>query len=287
MSPSLTATMRFEADPARAGAARRFVVSMLREWGLDRFEEDAALCTAELAANAVLHSRTPFTVALRPAGPGVRVDLQDDRPDRIPELAPPEIAPLEVGTTGRGLKLIAGLAARWGYFTTEMAKTVWVELGEDRPPEPVAPVVQLTRHAPHSGGRLVRLIGLPVRAAVASGVQIDDLVRDLQLQPDRLTPQAQRLFLELLERSAPARLAGRHAGFRAAANGLDRFDMELNVTPEEVSAVSELGLFLDDLARRAVLDAGRVDPDVAAMRAWLNQEVPRQMAGGRPISYRG
>lgn len=277
--------MRFEADAARAAAARRFVVSTLREWGLDRFEEDAALCTAELASNAVFHSRAPFTVVVRPAGDGVRVDMQDDRPDRVPELAPPVLDPLDVGTTGRGLKLVAGLAARWGFFTTEVAKTVWVELEDDRPRGQVAPVVQLARRPPHSGGRSVRLLGLPVKAAVASGVQIDDLVRELQLQPDRLTADAQKSFFELLERSAPARLAGRHAGFRAASEEMERFDLELDVSPDEVRAITELGDFLEHLGRRAVLDAGRIDPDVSDMRSWLTEEVPRQMRGELPHPY--
>lgn len=281
MDPGDTETLRLEADPACAVRARRFAVGALKRWGLDRFDQAVALCTTELATNAVLHSRRPFTVAIRPAASGVRIDLQDERPDLLPQLFPFEMDPLASGTTGRGLRVVASLAARWGFFTTEEAKTVWVELQDGEADSPAAPTIQLTERPVRQGGRPLTLIGLPVKAALASGVQVDDLVRELQLQPDLLKTEERQVFDELLEKSAPARLAGRHAAFRAAAGGLDRFDLDLLVDATEVAAVAGLGRFLDELAERADLYAGHVGPEVTRMRAWLPAEAQAQLIEGR------
>jgi len=281
MSPPDPATLRLDPEPVCAQQARRFAVAALGQWGLERFEQDVALCTAELATNAMLHSRRPFTLAVRPAANGVRIDLQDERPDLLPELFPSDIDPLASGTTGRGLRLVACMAARWGYFTTEAAKTVWVELQDGKNYEPVAPLIEVAKRPPRRDGRRLRFIGVPVKAAIASGVQIDDLVRELQMQPELLTAEESKLFYELLELSAPARLIGRHFAFRAAAEGLDRFDVELVATIEEAGALGEIGRFLDDLDSRSVVEAGHVAPEVTAMRAWLSAEARSQLLDGR------
>ena len=274
------ATLRLDPEPVCAQQARRFAVGALGQWGLERFDQDVALCTAELATNAMLHSRRPFTLAVRPAGKGVRIDLQDERPDRLPELFPADIDPLTSGTTGRGLRMVASMAARWGYFTTEAAKTVWVELQDGQGYEPVAPLIEVAKRAPRPDGRRLRFIGVPVKAAVASGVQIDDLVRELQMQPELLTTDESKVFYELLELSAPIRLVGRHFAFRAASEALDRFDVELVATIEEVGAVAEIGRFLDNLDGRSVVESGHVAPEVTAMRAWLSAEARAQLLEG-------
>ena len=281
MKPPDPATLRLDPEPVSAQQARRFAVGALDQWGLERFDQDVALCTAELTTNAVLHSRRPFTLAVRPAGKGVRIDLQDERPDLLPELFPTDIDPLTSGTTGRGLRMVASMAARWGYFTTEAAKTVWVELQDGQGHDPVAPMVEVAKRPPRPDGRRLRFIGVPVKAAVASGVQIDDLVRELQMQPELLTRDESNVFYELLELSAPARLVGRHLAFKAASEGLDRFDVDLVATIEEVGAVSEISRFLDDLDGRSVVEAGHVAPEVTAMRAWLSAEARAQLLDGR------
>ncbi|HVA73254.1 MAG TPA: hypothetical protein VNF71_01645, partial [Acidimicrobiales bacterium] len=181
---------------------------------------------------------------------------------------------------GRGLRMVASMAARWGYFTTEAAKTVWVELQDGQGYEPVAPLIEVAKRAPRPDGRRLRFIGVPVKAAVASGVQIDDLVRELQMQPELLTTDESKVFYELLELSAPARLVGRHLAFRAASEALDRFDVELVATIEEVGAVAEIGRFLDNLDGRSVVESGHVAPEVTAMRAWLSAEARAQLLEG-------
>ncbi len=281
------ATAHFEPEPACSAGARRFVVGHLELLGLNRFRDEAALCVSELATNAILHCRTPFTVAVRAIPGGVRMDVQDDRPDRLPAPLPADVDPLASGTTGRGLRLVAAASRRWGYFTTEVAKTVWVELADDRREGFSEPLVELAGLPALGTGRPVRLVGLPVRAAIASGVQIDDLVREAQLQPERISPGDRATLLQLLERSAPPRLVGRQEAFRAAARGLDSYTLELGVSADEMAAVGELVVFLQRLAQRSSLEAGQVPAEVEAMRAWIPGEVAAQFGGRAPVPFPG
>jgi hypothetical protein len=275
----------FEPQPACAAAARRFVAEHLDSWGLDRFDDEAAVCAAELASNAILHSRTRFTVAVRPVPSGARIDVQDDQPGLLPVPVPSDLDPLATGTTGRGLLLISAMAARWGYFTTAQAKTVWVELADRRSNAPTAPLVELAARPANKDSRRVRLVDLPVKTAVASGVQIDDLVRELQLDPDRMSVTDRENLNRLLQRSAAPRLVGRQEAFRAAAKGLDRYTLELDVSPDDVAAVSELMAVLQRLAAQSNSDAVKVPPEVEAMREWLPGEVMAQFQGRAPSPF--
>ena len=251
--------------------------------------EDAVLCVTELSTNAILHSRTPFTVAVRRLEDGVRIDVQDERPDRLPSPVPVRgLDPLEIGITGRGLKLIAALASRWGWFNTHVAKTVWVELAEGVPLGAVEPIVQLAgRPAELDGAITVSYLDVPVRVAVASGVQVDDLVRQIQLDPGRLDEEEQATFYHLLERSASPRLIGRHEAFLAAGRGRDRFGFEVALSPDEAAAIFELSAFLQGVVERAVIQPVEVGPQVEAMRVWLVQEYTAQRDGAAPAAYPG
>lgn len=281
------ATARFDPEPACASEARRFVLARLQDWDLERFSDEAALCTAELATNAILHSRTPFTVAARPLPAGVRIDVQDEQPTRLPDPLPDDFGPLESGSTGRGLKLVAGMATRWGYFNTDVAKTVWAELADTRLAGPADPYVELTARSYPAGAPAVSLIDLPVRVSLASGAQVDDLVRQLQLAPGLLTDEEQGTFQQLLERSAAPRLTGRHEAFRAAGEGRDRYSLRLSISPEETAATSALTAMLASLVRRGLIEPMAVSAEVEAFRLWLAEEVAAQQGGRPPTPYRG
>jgi anti-sigma regulatory factor (Ser/Thr protein kinase) len=97
-------------------------------WGLPH--EDAAHVVAELAANAAVHGRVPgreFRLVLDAGAPGVlRVEVTDTRGERLPAI-PRERG--EDAESGRGLVLVAALAARWGVTSGPFPqKTVWAEV---------------------------------------------------------------------------------------------------------------------------------------------------------------
>lgn len=83
---------------------------------------DVALLVSEMAANCVLHARSPFVVRVG-RRPGVlRIEMTDS------SVAPPVVKPYSSDApTGRGLRLIEALASRWGVIPSDQGKTVWVE----------------------------------------------------------------------------------------------------------------------------------------------------------------
>ena len=122
----LDACIDVENDPELAPALRAFTNATLAEWELDRFRDDAALIVSELAANAVLHARTPMRLTLHSDGLNfVRIEVYDDNP-RQPSLTPPPVD----AASGRGLPLVIALASEWGIQSDQGGKTVWAELGE-------------------------------------------------------------------------------------------------------------------------------------------------------------
>ncbi|WP_084486480.1 ATP-binding protein [Nocardia sienata] len=84
---------------------------------------DAVQVSDELVSNAVRHARSPRTCRLWVHGRDwFGVEVRDG------SLVPARIrTPDQVG--GRGLRLVAQLAARWGMDFEDGGKTVWAELG--------------------------------------------------------------------------------------------------------------------------------------------------------------
>ncbi len=82
----------------------------------------------ELAANAVRHARTPFTVSVAVEGGVLYLDVFDG------DQRPPALRSLDVESTGgRGLHIVAGIAVDWGWEPADVdgapGKRVWAELG--------------------------------------------------------------------------------------------------------------------------------------------------------------
>jgi serine/threonine-protein kinase RsbW len=111
----------------RARAARIFVREMLGPG--HPCADVAILLVSEVFSNSVRHSGSgapgeTVTVAVR-AGDGiVRVEVTDRAGPGIPELRPAS----RDAEGGRGLQLVAGLAARWGWRRRGGRTTTWFEL---------------------------------------------------------------------------------------------------------------------------------------------------------------
>lgn len=104
-------------------AARAFVAEQTGLRG--RSQQDAALVTSELASNAVRHASTPFEVSVQDHSDWIRIAVADGS-SRLPSLEPKN--PLISAISGRGLRIVAQLAARWGAEANSSGKTVWAEL---------------------------------------------------------------------------------------------------------------------------------------------------------------
>lgn len=108
----------WEKDSARQ--ARHFVQRHIGTRFGGQVAVDAAIITAELAANAVLHARTPFTVTITCPPGRIRISVRDTAPLQ-------DGRPLPV-TPGHGLHMVAQLAAAWAAEPLPAGKNIWAEL---------------------------------------------------------------------------------------------------------------------------------------------------------------
>jgi anti-sigma regulatory factor (Ser/Thr protein kinase) len=117
------AARSFEMAYGAPRAARHFVVETLRSWGDQALIDDGAIVATELAANAVGHARSAFTVAVTRCADAVRISVRDDTPlptaDGDAALAP---------SHGHGLGLVAAVARRWAVDSLADGKIVWAEM---------------------------------------------------------------------------------------------------------------------------------------------------------------
>jgi anti-sigma regulatory factor (Ser/Thr protein kinase) len=115
---------QFDPELRSVGAARRFAVDTVSRWGAA--PHDIALVVGELAANAVVHGHTPFTVCLSRHGRTVSIEVVDEhagpvRPSTVSREA----------QSGRGLVIVDRVATNWGSRPlSEGGKVVWAELDD-------------------------------------------------------------------------------------------------------------------------------------------------------------
>lgn len=116
-------TREFALTETAPAEARHFAVAAVAAMGDGAFAEDVAIVTAELAANAALHARTGFTVALLCHQGVVRISVRD-----LGSALELSAEPMH------GLGVVAALARDWGVLPTGDGKAVWAELVAPRSP---------------------------------------------------------------------------------------------------------------------------------------------------------
>lgn len=135
--PTGWCAVTYPCQAASVALMRADVVGLLCGRGLERLAVDAEMCVGELAANAVRHrpprrrgGRIELSVAAVDAGRRLWLAVHDPWPGRP--------CPRQAGEddeAGRGLALVASLAADWGCVPDDgpgvpgsVGKTVWCEL---------------------------------------------------------------------------------------------------------------------------------------------------------------
>ena len=103
-------------------AARQFVMATVAAWGFA--PDDAGLVATELATNALVHARSPFTVSVECQPAQLVVEVTDDGAWESPSSV----------TKGNGLAVVEHLST-WG-IRRHMGggKTVWAVLNAVHPP---------------------------------------------------------------------------------------------------------------------------------------------------------
>jgi anti-sigma regulatory factor (Ser/Thr protein kinase) len=108
--------------------ARTFVARELAGWGLGYLSDDAELLVSELVTNAYQHAPGPesFELEISADDERVRLSLADGSSTR-PVLAEPHPS----AARGRGIRIVATIATRWGADNYLAGKRVWAELALD------------------------------------------------------------------------------------------------------------------------------------------------------------
>lgn len=171
---SRTARLHLQPTANSVAAARRFVSDRLEDWAADDLVWAAQQVVSELATNALLHGRTDFTVSLQLVDDRLRLSVSDASPRR-----PVRRQHTADATTGRGLALVAVLAAEWGVAPHGSGKTVWCDLtptpADDRGPATVVQLDAVTRQTarrsadPREPGAVD---GVEIRAGGAAGATL-------------------------------------------------------------------------------------------------------------------
>lgn len=117
------ATSQFDLAPSAPSRARRWVAEVLSSWGHGDILDEATVVVSELATNAVVHARTPFSVSLTSLDGCIHLVVGDGAVDRA--RAGEHHAD---GSGGRGLDLVTALALRWGQIVLADGKLVWADL---------------------------------------------------------------------------------------------------------------------------------------------------------------
>jgi hypothetical protein len=116
-----THTATFAPERQSAARARAFVSSHLIDHRLLHMVDRVRLVASELAADAILHAATPFTVTLSRAGPVVRLEVQD----ASATAARGSVQVME--RDGYGPRIISQLSLDWGTSSAADGSTcVWV-----------------------------------------------------------------------------------------------------------------------------------------------------------------
>jgi anti-sigma regulatory factor (Ser/Thr protein kinase) len=121
-------SLTFPAELQSVGAARRFLRATLRDWENGNYDYAAPLVLTELATNATLHARTPYTVLLRLEPTHLVVEVLDSSP------RPPRARHYATDSaTGRGITLVDSFSDTWGTTPTADGKVVWAYVRPDDP----------------------------------------------------------------------------------------------------------------------------------------------------------
>jgi anti-sigma regulatory factor (Ser/Thr protein kinase) len=127
-STAIRASLTIPGQPGKARAAREFIEQAL---GADHpCAFTAVLLASELVTNSMLYSnsRLPggtITITVTGTPGGARVEVRDAGGASIPS---PRLTD-DLAEQGRGLQLVTGLSARWGYHRDTRGLVTWFEVG--------------------------------------------------------------------------------------------------------------------------------------------------------------
>jgi GAF domain-containing protein len=270
---------------------RRFVRSLPVVAGVDSF--DVELVVAELVSNAVLHGGDPVEVRVFEVDDGLRVEVADGGPGM-----PAAGRSGPDAMTGRGLALVAALAAEWGVEPLATGgKVVWAWFRAGVVNYPGGPIGTVTsqefRYPPgdESTGDepryAVDLGSVPTHLLVQAKTHVDNVVREFALaaqaatRHDEPVPGAtDKLIQTVTGTFADARTQLKALAAEAAARGEEDTRVVLHLPPSAADAAENYLAALDETdiyARAAQLLTLPAPATHQVLRRWYLQSVAEQL----------
>ena len=121
-------TRTFPHEPQSVPAARRFATSALSGASQETLEA-VELMVSELATNCIRHTDSGFDLTIICSGQDIRVEATDHAGG-----TPTMRSPQPTDPSGRGLKIVDMLSARWGVRAQPFeGKTVWFTISDVAP----------------------------------------------------------------------------------------------------------------------------------------------------------
>ncbi len=256
----------------------------------------AELVATELVTNALLHGGGTATASVALTDTGARLEVADASPQ-----APLLGAGSADGMTGRGLAVVARLAARWGAEPGADGKVVWAELEPAEPgdearteDELLATWPDLVDEPPET--LHVTLGEVPTALLVAAKRHVDNLLREFALaslgERAGTTAPVPGPLAELIEsvvhRFAEARVEIKRQATAAARAGARHTVLELELPLSVADAAQEYADALDALdvhSRANRLLTLETPPQHRVFRRWYIGEIVAQLRAaqeGRP-----
>jgi serine phosphatase RsbU (regulator of sigma subunit)/anti-sigma regulatory factor (Ser/Thr protein kinase) len=289
-------------DEAEAvSRARATVRRRTAELGHEDLSHEAALVASELLTNAVLHAGGCTDLTVNPTEGGVRIEVRDE--SRVPPMLG---RPSEESLTGRGLRLVANLAARWGADAEGTGKVVWAEVtGKPKPmavdgdAEDLLAMWNDDWDAAGIGERRYRveLGDVPTDLLLAAKSHVDNVVREFTLaaagatagQTSEVPAHLRSVLGAVVDRFTDARLAIKRQALAAADRGDQRTRLVLDLPATAADAAEEYARALDNVdaycrARRML--TLETPPQHQVFRRWYIEELVTQLraaARGRRI----
>ena len=288
-------------DRRLVAEVRAFVTSELRRRCRADLVDDAVLVATELATNALLHAGGVAAVRVDGTGNGVRIEVHDRT--RVP---PVLARSSDEAMTGRGLRLVGALCARWQAEPTADGKMVWAELTGRTSPFTLSTDDLLELWAdvddptPSRPRYQVVLGEVPTDLLLAAKSHVDNLVREFTLAArgarSGVTSAVPRPLAELIEavvsRFAEARQAIKRQAIVAADAGLSHTSLVLTL-PADAADAGEAYLRAldqaDSYCRAARLLTLETQPQHRVFRQWYVGEIVKQLraaADGQPTTHR-
>jgi serine phosphatase RsbU (regulator of sigma subunit) len=278
--------------------ARTVAVVRAHELGREDLADDAALVVSELVTNALLHGGGHSGVEVSATDDGLRIAVRDR--SRVP---PVMGHASNESLTGRGVRVVATLATRWGAEVEDDGKVVWAEVtgrvdtaGEIAEDDLLAMWDDAWELEPQDERFHIELGDVPTDLLLAAKSHVDSVVREFALasvgaesgMTPEVAPHLGSILHAVVERFAEARQSIKRQALQAARAEVRTTRLTLELPASAADAAEEYLAALDEVdayCRARRLLTLESPPQHRVFRHWYIGELVTQLraaAAGQP-----